>query len=64
MDYNQAANFFPSDVIFDTVDPYFVNPVFFNHALTLLTPTVPDSTPSWRTKRQRVHRWKWSRSNQ
>jgi hypothetical protein len=41
IDYNQAAAFFPTDIIWDAVDPYFVNPVIFDHAFTLWTPTAP-----------------------
>ncbi|OZG29133.1 hypothetical protein BH683_010730 [Williamsia sp. 1138] len=41
VDYNQAATFFPTDLIWNAVDPYFVNPVIFDHAFTLWTPTAP-----------------------
>ncbi|WP_137726311.1 hypothetical protein [Prescottella subtropica] len=41
VDYNKASTMFPQELIWDTVNPYYVTPVVSGHAFTLWTPTVP-----------------------
>jgi hypothetical protein len=41
VDYNLASTFFPADVIWNTVNPYYVSPVMLGHAFSLWTPTAP-----------------------
>lgn len=40
-DYNRASTMFPQELIWDTIDPYYVAPVVLGHAFTLWTPTAP-----------------------
>jgi hypothetical protein len=40
-DLNRASTFFPHELIWDTVDPYYVPPVVLGHAFSLWTPTAP-----------------------
>lgn len=41
VDYNHASTFFPQNFAWDFISPYWVNPVVFDHAFTLWTPTAP-----------------------
>ncbi|MFE4499821.1 hypothetical protein ACFRFQ_08140 [Rhodococcus sp. NPDC056743] len=41
VDFNRASTFFPQELIWDTINPYYVSPVIFGHAVTLWTPTAP-----------------------
>ncbi|MGW6376035.1 hypothetical protein ACWFRB_08215 [Rhodococcus sp. NPDC055112] len=40
-DLNRASTFFPTELIWDTVDPYYVPTVVLGHAFSLWTPTAP-----------------------
>lgn len=41
VDFNRASTFFPQDLVWDTINPYYVSPVILGHAFTLWTPTAP-----------------------
>ncbi|WP_241962403.1 hypothetical protein [Rhodococcus opacus] len=41
VDYNRASTFFPQELIWDTIDPYYNSPVVLGHAFSLWTPTAP-----------------------
>ena len=58
VDYNRASTFFPEEVIWETIDPYYNAPVVLGHALSLWTRPHPASTRSWRSRRART----WLRS--
>ncbi|WP_430335305.1 hypothetical protein [Rhodococcus sp. ACT016] len=38
-DFNRASTMFPQELIWHTVDPYYVTPVVLGHAFALWTPT-------------------------
>lgn len=41
VDFNRASTFFPQELMWDTIDPYYSSPVILGHAFTLWTPTAP-----------------------
>ncbi|MDV7347686.1 hypothetical protein [Rhodococcus oxybenzonivorans] len=41
VDYNRASTFFPQELIWDTIDPYYNSPVILGHAFSLWTSTAP-----------------------